>query len=417
MIDVDTTRTTARAAPTAPGLVTPEAFKESFGEELSAVLNVENWRAGRNLDEEYIRIEQEVGEAVAWEDDFQKRVRSEVHPRLEWSPGAPKGAGRYKVPLEEIKQVHQGLLFPGGVEACDGSSQMHDTLPLTIHQIGVALVSYHGDSGSWHQRLFRRDLRQRHDDPIAETLELLQRRSLRGAQNRDAARDGLSELARRGIMSYAERAILVRKATARWRMGHGNPAEYQFFLSGQPDLMIQAVRLLRELIEGHKKFVFVASEPADRMLLTIGHALHPLEFAIVGTLADQMHRYLGQMRFTSRVNVDAAWDGVRLAPEQWVIRFRDDLAAKVVVGVYRATGLGPAQVFYAHEDHAQDAARIALADSVLQEQRGFPLLIDLADKVCKSIYGGGSLQEMATNAYAVAGLPYRYLSERMSRDG
>lgn len=413
MIGVDTARTTKR--PTDIGL-TPEAFRESFGEELTAVLDVEHWRAGRNLDDEYRRVEQEVQEAVAWEDDYQKRVRSEVHPKLEWSDGAPKGAGRYQVPLAEIKEIHQGLLFPGGVEACDGSSQVHDTLPLTIHQIAVSLVSYHGDSGSWHTRLFRRDLRQHHDDPITETLKLLEVRSLRGAQNHDSARDGISELARRGIMSYAERAVLVHKATARWRIGHGNPAEYQFFLHGQSDLMILAVRLLRELIEDKPKFVFVASEPADRMLLTIGHALHPLEFAIVGRLSDQMHRYLGERRFTMRISVDATWDGVKLSPDQWVERFRDDLASKVIVGVYRATKLGPAQVFYAHEDFAQEAARIVIADSVLQEQRGFPLLIDLADKTCKSIYGGGSLQEMASSAYAAAGLPYRYLSERMSRD-
>ena len=66
---------------------------------------------------------------------------------------------------------------------------------------------------------------------------------------------------------------------------------------------------------------------------------------------------------------------------------------RVVVGVYRATLLAPAQVFYAHADFAGDAARVALADSVLQEQRGFPLLIDLADQVCRSVYGGDSLQE------------------------
>ena len=54
--------------------------------------------------------------------------------------------------------------------------------------------------------------------------------------------------------------------------------------------------------------------------------------------------------------------------------------------LYRATRLAPAQLFYAHADHAHLAAHIALADSVLQEQRGFPLLIDLADHVCRSIW-------------------------------
>ena len=43
---------------------------------------------------------------------------------------------------------------------------------------------------------------------------------------------------------------------------------------------------------------------------------------------------------------------------------RTTVASKVVVGLYRATRLAPAQVFYAHEDHAHLAAHIAIADSV-----------------------------------------------------
>jgi len=44
------------------------------------------------------------------------------------------------------------------VEACDGTCSVHDTLPLTITQIGVCLVSYLGEQGAWGHRLFRRDL-------------------------------------------------------------------------------------------------------------------------------------------------------------------------------------------------------------------------------------------------------------------
>jgi hypothetical protein len=87
----------------------------------------------------------------------------------------------------------------------------------------------------------------------------------------------------------------------------------------------------------------------------------------------------------------------------------------VVYGVYRATPLAPPHLFYAHVAHSAVAARIALADSVLLEQRGIPLLIDLADRVCKSIYGGGSLREMAQAAYADSGAPFRYMSERTTR--
>ena len=82
---------------------------------------------------------------------------------------------------------------------------------------------------------------------------------------------------------------------------------------------------------------------------------------------------------------------------------------------YRATLLAPAQLFYAHVEHAHLAAHIVLADSRLQEQRGFPLLIDLADHVCRAVFGG-SLQGLTETAYAAAGAPWRYGSERTTRN-
>ena len=113
--------------------------------------------------------------------------------------------------------------------------------------------------------------------------------------------------------------------------------------------------------------------------------------------------------------MDTTWDGEDLSPGAWVERFRDEVAPEVVYGLYRATTLSPPHLFYAHARHAHNAVRIALADSVLHEQRGFPQLIDLADKYCESIYGGRTLREMAETAYAAAGTPYRYQTERPTR--
>ena len=399
----------------APGL-RPEDFKEGFGEDLVAAINVDKWRAGRDLGEEYHRIEVEVREAVERETDLQRRIRTEIHPHLAWAPGAPEAAGCYRVELDDIIDVHRGLLFNGGVEACDGSSQVHDTLPLTIYQIGVSLVSYRGDQGTWCQRLFRRDLRLNNGDPVAETLELLERRYRRGGLHQPTARDLLSELGERTIMSYAERVVLLRHAKSVWRMGHGSPAPLELLIgAGSPDMMMESVRVIRGLIEDHQKFVFVASEPGDRMLLTIGDGLHPLEYAIVCTLAERLAPALEQIGFSTAPTGDTTWDGVALSPPEWLVRFRDEVASKVLVGVYRATPLAPTQVFYAHEDHFEVAARVALADSVLQEERGFPLLIHLADGVCKSVYGGGSLRDLTSTAYAAAGAPFRYQSERATR--
>jgi hypothetical protein len=226
----------------------------------------------------------------------------------------------------------------------------------------------------------------------------------------------MSEMARRAIMAYAERAILLDRSNATWRMGHGNPAPWELLTgAGSMDLMIEAVKVLRRLIEGHQKFVFVASEPAERLLLTIGQALRPLEYAIVKTLAEGLDAMIEGGHYRMNVTVDDRWDGESIKPMEWIKRFRDRVAPKVVVGVYRATQVAPAQVYYAHVDHAHEAAHIVLADSVLQEHRGFPLLIDLAHHVCSSVFGGNTLSGLLATAYADAGAPWQYLSERVTR--
>jgi hypothetical protein len=395
--------------------ITADDFRESFGEDIRQTLDVNTWQPG-DLSEEYSRIEREVRDAVGLEDELQRRIRAEVFPRLKTRPQAPKGAGVYgPIDSATIKEIHQGLLFNGGVDACDGTHQVHDTLPLTIHQIGVSLVSYRGDQGTWHQRLFRRDLRVRGADPVREVLEVLDRRDRRGGLNQSSRRDSLSEMARRAIMAYAERAILLEKSTATWRLGHGSPAPWELMTgAGSLDLMIEAVKVLRRLIDGHQRFVYVASEPSERMLLTIGQALRPTEYAIVRTLDEGLESMVAG-HYRMKVSVDTSWDGEDLTPMQWIQRFQKRVASQVVVGLYRATRMAPAQLFYAHADHAHLAAHIAIADSVLQEHRGFPLLIDLADNVCTSVFGGSTLNGLLATAYADAGAPWRYLSERTTR--
>jgi hypothetical protein len=390
-----------------------EEFRQSFGEDLEAVLDMTNWRTGVDLALEYRRIEGEVKEAVAEEDAHQRRIRDQVFPHLEARRPELKNAGQHAGDRSLIAKIHRELLFSGGVEACDGAVQVHDTIPLTIYQVGASLVSYRGDQGSWCQRFFRKDLRQRSADPALETIELLERRARRGAAEANAGTDRLGELAQRAIGAYAERAILLHHAHSVWRMGHGNPVPYELLTGGgMLELMTAATNALRQLIEQYRKFVFVAGEPRERLLLTIGQALRPLEYAIVGTLDEWLYDWFDQLRFRVGVETTLRWDGEPLTPAEWIPRFIDRVAAQVVVGLFRATPLAPAQLFYAHVDHARLAAHIVLADSVLQEGRGFPLLLDLAQRTCRSVYGGGNLAEIANAAYGAAGVASRYVCEQ-----
>jgi hypothetical protein len=389
------------------GAITSDEYEDAHGEKLAQTLDLNTWHPGSDLDQVYARLEREVAEAVKKEGEYQQRVRDQIFPLLRTRPGAPRDAGVYRCSLERLEDVHRKVLFNGAAEACDGTVVSHDTLPLTITQIGVCLVSYRGDQGSWVHRLYRRDLRASSKrDPIEETMELLDRRRNRAAVDQRSTRDRLSDMARRGIMAYAERAVLLDRSSAIWRIGHGNPTPYELVTgSGMVDLVRASLALMTRLVLDHKCFVFVPSSTSARELLTIGNALQPMEYSIIDTQEEGLRRIaLGHYR-------GDAWEGVG----EQVREFVEECGPKIVIGMYRASRFAPAQMFYAHIDHAHEAALIVMADSVLQEHRGFPMLIDLADGVCRASFGGDAFSASAQGAYAGVGEPFRYASERSTR--
>jgi len=389
-----------------------DQFRAAFGESVENPLNIETWLLGDDLAAMYTSLEREVAQAVEQEGRIRERIRAELFPVVFQHPQAPPQAGCYKVQVAQLEQIHRGLLFNGGVEACDGTNLVHDTLPITIAQIGVSLVSYQGNQGTWVHRLFRRDLRVSGLDPIEEAMALLERRRVRGSTDAPDARDKLSDFTRRGIMEYAERAILLRKSEAIWRMGHGHPVPYELLtggglvIGGDMPLLRYSMKMWRELLMERTRWVFVTSAPSDRLWLTLGDALHPLEFALVGSP-------LQSMRDIAAGHLPPGKDGKGLKSE--VQAFVEELGPQIVIGLYRASSHAPARLFYAHRDTACQAAMIAMADSVLQEHRGFPMLIDLADTVCRSAFGSSAFRDYIEQAYTEAGVPYRYLGERETR--
>jgi hypothetical protein len=388
-------------------------FESAYGESLRSILDVESWRTGEDLGAMYERIASEVEAAVAQEVRLHDPIRQRVFPRIQRQQ-LVRGAGVFQATADQIRRTHEGLLMTGAVEACDATRHAHETMPLTVVQIGVSLVSYKGDLGTWAHRLFRRDLRESQPGPVDEALALLERRTDQSGGEREEA----SRLQQRAIMTYGERAILLKRSRpTSWLMGHGNPAS-QELLSGAAvsiDLVIEATRVLEEMIRRHKKFVFVPSAPVDRLLLTIGDALRPLEYAIVYPLSDQIAPFLANADYDLRTSSDTSVDGKLLTPREWMARFRDDVASQVAVGVYRASEVAPARVFYAHVEHAHEAALIAIADSQLQPHRGFPMLIDVAHHVCAATLGPDTLAGPIQAAYTRAGVPLRYLGERLTR--
>jgi len=355
-------------------------FVETFGEPLERVLDLGTWRGGTDLQGLYERLELDsrIGEAIAQEDQAAAAIRAELLPRLRdrSRPSAPPLAGMWPIKLDELEKIHRGTLFAGHVDACDGTVQVHESLALTIIQIGIALVGYHGEEGTWAHRLYRRDLQGRPANAVELARQLLELRDTTPSGGVEDARDQLTELGRRGITSYAERAVLTKMSCADWRMGSGMPAPYELLTgAGAMDLVLPSLDVLEELLIGHKRFVFVPTR-GNRSLLTIGRALAPLEFAVVHKLHSYIEDIVEQGHLRGR-RLERAREFVGSAGEA------------VVVGVFRASTHAPPYVFYApaEPELCAQAAAIALADAVIQEHRGYPMLLDMARQFCASAFG------------------------------
>lgn len=95
--------------------------------------------------------------------------------------------------------IHRGTLFAGHVDACDSTVQVHESLALTVIQIGIALVGYHGEEGTWAHRLYRRDLQGSATNAVELARQLLELRDTHSPRGPEDTRDQLTELGRGDI--------------------------------------------------------------------------------------------------------------------------------------------------------------------------------------------------------------------------
>jgi hypothetical protein len=378
-------------------------------------LDVDTWMSGLDMTTLEARMEQEIELAVRNEEEIIPLLRARLERDLRNTPGLPRGAGLYSASPHMIREACETVLFNGLVEACDGTRLLIDTLPITIVNIGIAMTTYaeKGNGSTFGQRLYRHEIRQRsrdHEKDLEDFLARRQRRDVAGYEGEDVISS--SDMMARALMGYAERALLAYKSTRPWRMGHGRPFAYEVFTgAGHPEIPVRGAAVLTELYGVHKKALFVPSDLADRGPKTIAAALRPGEYAILLDCRHQIDNYLA-------IGSEGAYNrssGPYRKARQALERLKEEVARDVVLGVYKATALSPGHIFYAHVDHAHEAALIALADSVIRENRGFPNLIDLADTMCRSVFDNVSVSANVNAALARANAPFAFLSERSSR--
>jgi hypothetical protein len=372
-------------------------YRSSFNEDLESTLDLSTWSMGLDIEKLVADIRAQISDSATTEEAIQATVRTKVLRKLKEHTELDM-AGVYPASAERLRTVFEALLFPGRVEAVSSIVASHDGLPLGITQLGVAVVGYGGMSGTFSQRLFRKELSTGNEDPVRDAMECLGDRHERSGMGR---RDLLSMLARRGLRDYAERAILLDKAQAEWRIGQGNPCSRELLSgSGYPRLLTASLKMLRRLILGHKKFVFVPHAMEERGYLTLGHALQAGEYAIIRTLESDSAYFVERWSYpTEQIRAEA-------------LTFVEECCRDILIGLFRSSEQAPPCLFFAHREHVHVAAHIVMADSLIHPRRGFPMLLEVADSSCRGVFGTDSFQGVVQDAYTRAGGKYQYFNER-----
>ncbi|MFN3727921.1 MAG: hypothetical protein ACK4SZ_16640 [Allosphingosinicella sp.] len=393
------------------GLTSSDTLELEFRE----ALNLANWTSGNRLQELGERLEREVELAARHESEMAPRVLDILRRNLASAEGASVESGVFQLKPEIVLNALRNVLFNGLVEASDGTRVTVATLPVTVVQIGVCLTSYSGDGdgGSIGHRLFRHDIMRRNSAAEQDVIDFLGRRRRRGmdtsAYGDDDQPMGISDMLCRALMIYGERAMLLERSERPWRLGHGGPMPHELIVgSGRKEMAFASLEMLRKLLLDHKRFIFVPSEISDQTVVTIANSLQPLQYAVLRDTTDIIENYVqGSSYERPHYKRSGLYQAVR--------SFQVDAGSKVLLCVYRASAIAPGRVFYAHEDHVHEAAQIVIADAALQESRGFPNLIDIADRTCRGMFEPGGLSAQVHATLARSGSPFRFLEERRTR--
>lgn len=365
-------------------------FKRAFGQDFADAIDINKWSLGADLSELYPAIEEEWLKAKLDEDKNRRAFRDEVFPRIKEKGNVPFAGLHDNV--NDVKQllekIHRGFLFNGAVTACGSTQAIFNTVPLSISQIGVCLVNYEKQHGSYSHKLFRRDLPFKNPDALQEAIDLFNKR--KSDENVRSKGTTTSNLAVRGIKAYIERAILLEKRDERskWVLGGGSPAPYELmtgFWGSQKEMSDKSISLMRKMVLEHQRFVYVQSCEKFPDLWTLGNALLPFEYLVIKSLEDDL-----------TLRVDSG--GTRGSIRETHATFAREAGSMIVKGIYKISHQSQPQIFYGHRDHIRTAALIAMGDSVFQIHNGKPMLLDLATKLCQISFSKKDLFSSAEQA-------------------
>jgi len=300
---------------------------------------------------------------------FFRRVRGELRRFVEGLRGFRDRLRR--IDLGRV-DVFRSLLYEGRVCGVDGTIAVYPT-PIGVKcRIGVIAVNYAG--GRLEKVVYVSDANLideelRRVDELLSSLERVVR---------------FSRLLYRTVMLYEERRIALERDED-WRIVHGPliPLEFRLGRLGVEGVLEACLELGAKLIDdGH--VIGVLSSTNRLRIASLGYILNPGEYLYVGELGRIMEAE--KRRLTAE-------------EESLVDDFISKYGSKVALGIYRVGARS--FVFEARKDFFDDAAHLIIADSLNNRFKGFPLLLDYADSMCRTLLNSSDFERKIENMYLI----------------
>lgn len=369
-----------------------------------AAIDPENWQTPGDY---YRNIPMTTRAAVAAVVESDSRLREELRdiylPALKrqnrilaWE----RASDRY------IELLQQKKLYAGRVVAADGTLDRYASLSFVGAQIGLTRVSYQGDTGQVVANLMLWSRELPRETSAADIARAIRERA-------QISRDGLSNLLLHALMTYKEREFLLESGPDVFKLIHGPMFPYEMLTgAGRAHALTTCLKIIGKLVDdGH--YAAIVSSSTDGELLDLGLALDAREYLIVQHGADILQSFLGDANFTRTPIAQYAGKSQIDVFEEFMCSY----GSRVVQGVVKAHAQSRPFVFFCNSDNVDEAVHMLLADAENTGPRGFPLLIDLADRYCADSFKASEYTARVNAEFTRAtGGSLMYQSERSTRD-
>jgi hypothetical protein len=276
----------------------------------------------------------------------------------------------------------QDLLFSGQVIGIDGTVSRVRTLSGLRCQIGIVAVNYFNEK--IRQSYFISEATLQED--IEDVIEVLKRRESKGRI--------ISDMVVRALMLYREREVALREQfKSCYKMLHGPLLPFELMTGlGRLRALEATLDVLERIIADKRCFSIVSSSTQDDYL-TLGTALQPGEYFV-----DETFTCGEEITTNEDFMAEKKWRSSEL---ERMKKFLSEYGSKVCVGVIKVSQRP--YVFQAHRDHFDLAAALIARDSLLQKEKGFPLLIDYADTLCSGYFPPADFSNLLAYKLAQSG--------------